>query len=249
MLNAKYCSRDSFIHKLDPRTKILGFVIFIFLVVLTPPTNNVQFLLFFLLLLTLIIASKISIIHFIKNVSAIFPFIILVSVFIPFFKQGEILYSFMKLTITYEGLIILKNVLIKSFLSILILTLLSATTKFYDILKAMEKLYFPKIVIVILLIMYRYLFLLLDEKSQLERAMLSRCFTKRNLLKIKVLCNITGSLFIRTYERGERIYIAMCSRLFDGNINIINKLRIKPIDIYFSIFLFTALLSIKIFVK
>jgi len=67
--------------------------------------------------------------------------------------------------------------------------------------------------------MYRYLFLLEDQLLRTKRAFESRNINKNGFKNIRALSNVLGTLFIRTYERAERIYMAMCARGYDGEKN------------------------------
>ncbi|MDD5688641.1 MAG: cobalt ECF transporter T component CbiQ [Elusimicrobia bacterium] len=227
----KYSDLNSFIHRLDPRIKLISFLIMIIFIILTPPSANIQFFGYFLVTFLIIFMSKVPILHFLKSLYSILPFVILIVIFVPFLGGN--------------GLIVFKNVLIKAFLSILILTILSATSKFQELLKGLDRLKLPKVFILILAFMYRYIFVLIDEKMRAERAIASKYFGKKIFLQFKVLGHIIGSLFINTFERAERIYIAMCSRLFDGEIKTQNNLKIKLSDTVFLIIFITILFGIK----
>ena len=65
---------------------------------------------------------------------------------------------------------------------------------------------------------YRYIFVLVDEAERMERARDSRCYGGRWLWHAKVIGQMIGTLFLRSYERAERVYVAMVSRGFDGRI-------------------------------
>jgi cobalt/nickel transport system permease protein len=67
--------------------------------------------------------------------------------------------------------------------------------------------------------MYRYLFLLEDQLLRTKRAFESRNINKNSFKIISALSNVLGTLFIRTYERAERVYMAMCARGYDGEKN------------------------------
>jgi len=239
----KYCGLDSFLHHLDPRAKFLPFFVFILLIVSVHPYNFNFFAVAFLLLLLLIAASKVPLKHFAGNVRNVMPFAVLVVIFVPFFSDKELA----KYVIT--------NTLVKSFLSVLVLTVFSATTRFNDFLAGIEKLGFPKIFLMVLSFMYRYIFVLIEEKERLIRAALSRYyeetpgFAKFLRLKkwyYKTAGNIIGSFFVRTYDRSERIYYAMCSRGFDGDIKTMDSLTLKLHDIFFLIGFSSLLLLLKI---
>ena len=104
---------------------------------------------------------------------------------------------------------------LNSFLIVFALILLVETTKFHDLLKGISRLGVPHIFLLLLSFIYRYFFVLIDEAERMLRAAKLRTFRK---LSLKTMGKILGVLFIRSYERSERIYYAMCSRGFDGDI-------------------------------
>jgi len=233
----RYSYLESFIHKLDPRIKIISFFSFILFVVLTPPTSWSSFGLYFALILFIAILSKVPLSFILKRSLVIAPFVLMIAIFIPFFKPGEVAggYSFgsFRLTLTYSGLVIFWNVLIKSWLSVLSMIMLSSTTKFPDLLKGLEKLKIPKVMILILSFMYRYIFVLVDEVMRMKRARDSRNFGGSKFWQIKTIGNMIGTLFMRTYERAERVYVAMVSRGFSGEIKTIDDLHLTIRDFCF----------------
>ena len=110
------------------------------------------------------------------------------------------------------------NILIKSYLSILCLILLVTTTKFSELLRAFEKLGCPKIITMIMSFMYRYIFVIEDELMKMRQAKESRSVGGSRYFHAKALANMLGTLFIRSYERAEAVYLAMCARGFDGSV-------------------------------
>ncbi len=101
------------------------------------------------------------------------------------------------------------------------------------ILKALEGLKIPKIIVMIFSFMHRYFFILQDELMMMRRAKESRSVNGRRWQHIKALANMLGVLFIKSYERGEAVYLAMCSRGFDGSIRTIEHHRLTNRDVYF----------------
>jgi cobalt/nickel transport system permease protein len=128
------------------------------------------------------------------------------------------------LTISAEGLRIFTTVALKSWLSVQAALLLTYTTPFHDILDAMRELRVPRIFVAIIGFMYRYLAVLGDEAQRLMRARASRSAEPEDgrgggsiAWRAQVTGNLVGSLFLRTYERSERIYAAMQARGFEGS--------------------------------
>jgi cobalt/nickel transport system permease protein len=233
----QYSDLDSLIHRLDPRTKLITSLAFIVAVVLTPVSNWRVFAFYFCFIAALLIISKLPPLYILKRSLVVFPFVLLVAIFIPFFKSGEVAGSYnvwlWQVSVTYDGLLILANVVVKAWLSILSLILLSATTKFTELLKGLRQLGVPEIIVLILSFMYRYVFILVDEVMRMRRARDSRNFGGSRLHQLRTIGNMIGTLFIRSYERGERIYAAMLSRGFDSNVRSLRQLSFKRVDAYF----------------
>lgn len=246
----KYSSIDSIIHRRDPRIKIIAFVLFILCVISTRPESFLAFALYGVFIFALILLSKIPIKYIIKRAIVIIPFVLLIAVFIPFLKKGEVAggYSFgtLKVTVTYDGLMVFWNVMVKSFISILCMILLMSSIKFPTFLKALEELKIPRLIVMILSFTYRYIFVIQDEFQRMIRAKESRSAGSKRWLHFKTLSNMVGVLFIKAYERGETVYLAMCSRGFDGTIKTMHNHRFVKSDFYFLLTVIITLASIGI---
>ena len=241
---------DSYIHRLDPRIKIIALFAFILFVIFTRPTSFIAFALYGVLIAALILLSKIPFGFILKRSLVIIPFVLMAAIFIPFFKKGEVAggYSFgtLKLTVTYDGLMIFWNILVKAYLCILSMILLVTSTKLSDFLKALEKLRFPSVFVIILSFMYRYIFVVQDELMKMRQAKEARSIGGSRWFHAKVLANMIGVLFMRTYERGESVYLAMCSRGFDGKIKTMDGFQLKMKDFCFLSIMIGVLTGIRI---
>lgn len=102
--------------------------------------------------------------------------------------------------------------IVKSNLCIFTLVLLTWSTPFHEILQVLRELKLPTVMLTTLALMYRYLPVLSEESRRMQRARASRTFRSSRRLAWENLTTILGHLFIRTTERAERIYLAMCSR-------------------------------------
>ena len=235
----QYSDRDSLIHRLDPRTKLLTSLLFILAVVLTPPGRWPVFALYFILVAALLILSRVPLLYILKRSLVIMPFVVLIAVFIPFFKEGEVAGSYniwlWQLSVTYNGLQVFWNILAKAWLSILSLILLTSTTRFSQLLKGMEKLRLPSVMTMILSFMYRYIFVLIDEVMRMKQARDSRNFGGGRLRQLGTIGNMIGTLFIRSYERGERVYAAMMARGFNGHTRTLENLNFRLSDVLFAL--------------
>jgi cobalt/nickel transport system permease protein len=104
------------------------------------------------------------------------------------------------------------STIIKSNLCVLAMLLLTWTTPFHEILAVLRQLRLPTVLLTTLALMYRYLPVLGEETWRMERARASRTFSRRRRSAWNNLAEIIARLFIRSADRAERIYLAMCAR-------------------------------------
>lgn len=194
---------DSYLSRRSVRFKIIFCLVFVILIALTPIKIKFAFVFYGLLLVFLIFASRIPLIFFLKRLLTILPFVILIAVSIPFIQK--------------DGWVIFISCLIKAILIIFSLVLLIQTTPFNHLLDALSNLRVPGLMIMLLSFMYRYLFIIEDEILRKKRALDLRSGGKRDWAIMKSMANMLGSFFIHTYERAERIYLAMCARGYEGS--------------------------------
>jgi len=181
-------------------------LILILLIVLSGPSAYLSFIVYGSILLVILAVSGMPFLFIFKKTLVVIPFVILIAIFVPFIKEQN-------------GAILFFGIVIRAYLAIFCMTLLISSTKFPNLLKGLEQLKVPKIFIMIMSFMYRYLFLLIDEIQRMQRAKDSRSFGRTGYSRLaRLLSNIIGVLFVRSYERAERVYLAMCSRGFSGSI-------------------------------
>lgn len=200
----QYSDRPSPLNRLDTRLKTLIFVTFIIFVILTRPNSFFVFSLYSTFIAVLILLSRVPIIFILKRSLAVIPFVLMVGIF--------------NLVSGREGFVLFANIFIKSYLSMLCLILLVTTTKFSELLRAFERLGCPKIITMVMSFMYRYIFVIEDELMKMRQAKESRSVGGSRFFHAKALANMLGTLFIRSYERAEAVYLAMCARGFDGSV-------------------------------
>jgi cobalt/nickel transport system permease protein len=140
------------------------------------------------------------------------------------------------LTISGQGLREFATIALKSWVSVQAALLLSFTTPFPDLVEALRRLRLPRLLVAIIGFMYRYLAVLTAEAGRLNRARQSRSavVTGRGGGSIRwragVVGGMVGSLFLRSYERSERVYAAMQARGFDGEIRAMGGRALTPAD-------------------
>ena len=248
----QFSTIDSPVRRLHAQTKIVATLALILAVVTIPVGHYVEFLMFSILLGAAMCASRLPLPILGRGMLVILPFITLMSVFLPFLHQGQALWrlpALGKLAISREGLHLFLNVILKANLAVLTMLILNCSTPFTELLKGLENLRVPRVIIVILSFLYRYLFLLIDEAERLLMARDSRKIHLGKWASARSLSHLVAVLFIRTYERGERIYESMCARGFDGSITLLEASRPQGRDYLILAGLIVLILAIRLTVR
>ena len=228
-----YQSGASTIHQLDARVKFILSIALIITINLVRPGIWIIYGILALVTFSGIIFSKISWKSLLKRSLIALPFIF-AALPLLFTIPGEPVFSKqfygLNLTISYAGLVRFLTILIKSWLSVIVSIILIMTTKFSDILYAMRWLHLPRLLVVLIGLMWRYLFVLFEEVKRLIHARESRSGSIPGrksggglLWRSKVSGNMVGNLFLRSIDRSDRVYNAMLSRGFDGEIRLMES--------------------------
>jgi cobalt/nickel transport system permease protein len=250
----RYHETGSFLHRLDPRVKVVVTVLFILSNALLPDGAWIAFGFSWLFLLLANLLSDLGPGFTFRRSLVALPFA-LIALTVLFSMPGTPLSSFhfllWDLTITDAGLLRFVSILIRSWLSVQMAILLVATARFPDLIHALEHLRVPGILTTIIAFLYRYLFVLADEVFRLMRARESRSAAapgKRAggslAWRAGVAGSMAGQLFLRSYERSDRVYNAMLARGYTGHMQTINPHELRRRD-YFTVAL--ALLAVLLF--
>jgi len=248
----RYLQGTSPVHRLDARLKLPATLAFVLATTIVPPRAWWALTLLGALALAAILASRIPLLDALKRSSIALPFAGMVALSLPFTRAGETLWSCSlfgwTLTITDQGLWSFVSLLAKAWLSVLVSGLLVATTTFPELLQGMRALHIPGILVTIISFTYRYLYVLVDEAMRLQTARDARSAGSGGtvLWRAKVLGGMIGSLFIRSYERSERIYQAMLSRGYAGQVLMMTRPTWRARDIWLSVGWSVALAAILI---
>jgi cobalt/nickel transport system permease protein len=141
------------------------------------------------------------------------------------------------LTLSQPGVERFLSIAIKSWISVQMAIVLAASTPFPDLLAAMRAIRLPRLLVAIFGLMWRYLFVLADEAQRLMRARAARsgALERPDLRpgrsvawRARVTGGMAGSLFVRAFERGDRIYAAMAARGYDGEVRSMPLPKIAP---------------------
>lgn len=207
----------TFWHNLAPRTRLLCAVLAVFAIALTPNGHWLTWAVYGVGVLILMGVARITLLVLLRRVAVEFLFISLVLLGTLFQAGGEVLWSWGWLRITTQGLTVLGSVSLKALLSLIMLNILVLTTSVPALLQALTVLRTPPLLVSILGAMIRYIEVLVNEFNAMRRAAVARNFSGGRSWQRLVLGNMIGSLFVRTYERGERVSQAMLARGYQGS--------------------------------
>ncbi len=204
-------------HRLAPRTRVLCAGLMVLAIAFTPNGHWWTWATYALAIIGLVFLSRVTIGVLIKRVAIEFCFIGTVLLGTLFNRGGDVIWQWGWLSVTDVGLTILGSVAIKSTLCLLTLNLLTLTTPVPALLQSLVQLRVPPLLVAILASMYRYIGVLVDEFTAMGQAANSRNLrVSSGRRQRSVIGNMFGSLFIRTYERGERVHQAMLARGYGG---------------------------------
>ena len=232
--------QDTVVHRLDARVKVAATLVFVIMVVSYPKyevLSLVPFLLFPVLMVSL---GDLPALFLVRKVLVVSPFAVCIGILNPVFDHGTVTVLG---TAVSAGWISFLSILVKFVLTISAALILIATTSFPGVCGALRRFGVPAVFVSQLLFLYRYLFVLLEETLRILRARELRSFGGRGQ-EAKVAVRIIGNLFLRTVERAERIYRAMLSRGFAGDIPVLRRRGMGAAD---AVFLTVAVLSFSAF--
>lgn len=208
--------RKTALHRLDPRAKVLTTTFFILCVVSFDRYAVSAMLPFLLYPVVLIALGDLPFNYILRKILIVIPFAIMIGLFNPVFDQRVIL-QIGSLDI-WGGWISCLSILIRALLTASAAIILVAITGFPAICEALKKLGMPQAFAVQLLFLYRYIFVLTDEGVRTARARQLRTFGKKGL-GMRHFATLIGHLLLRTWERAERIHMAMLARGFSGEVH------------------------------
>ena len=217
-------SQDTPIHRLDPRAKLITTIIFIFTVVSSDKYEITNLLAFFIFPVTTAMMGNLSLKYICKNLLYVSPFAVLIGIFNPIFDQKTIL-VIDQVEIS-GGWVSFLSIILRFMLTMSAALILIGTSGLFSICVALERLKIPRVFVVQLMFLYRYIFVLIDETIGLVRARALRSFKGRGM-GISVAGSMIGQLLLRTINRARRIYLSMLSRGFDGEIRLMREINMN----------------------
>jgi cobalt/nickel transport system permease protein len=222
--------RDSPVHRLDPRAKLLTTLVYLVCVVSFGKYEVSALLPYFLFPLVLANRADLPMGYLARRVAAVAPFAIFVGMFNPILDR-QILLHVGPLSIS-GGWVSYASILVRFSLTIGMAFVLIATSSFHGVCMALARLGAPPILANQLLFLYRYLFVLAEEAMRLMQARALRSFDGRGM-GMKVYGHILGNLLLRSLSRAQRVHLAMRCRGFDGEIRTLRRLHMGAQEVLF----------------
>ena len=225
-------SQQTPIHQLDPRAKLITSLVFITTVISFGKYEISALLPYFLYPVFLAAMGNVPPVYLLKKLLIVSPFAVMIGIFNPLIDR-DILVNIEGIGIS-GGWVSFVSILTRFTLTVGVALTLIAVTGFNAVCLALDKLGTPKVFVVQLVFLYRYVFVLVDEAARMVRARSLRTFEGGGS-GLKAYGPLVGHLLLRTMDRAQRVYMAMCCRGFDGDIRILKPLRFGPMEIGFTV--------------
>lgn len=234
---------DSVIHRLDPRAKVVATFVFIMTVVSYPKYAVAPLIPFVFFPMIMAIMGFVPMGLLLRRLLIASPFIVFIGIFnplldrMPMFHIGGLALS--------GGWMSFISILLRGFLCVGSAIVLIATTSMPKIAEALGELRAPRALVVQLMLLYRYLFILLEEASRMSRARALRAGAGK--ARIGVATGMISTLLLRTVDRSDSVWQAMQARGFDGQLRAPRRMKWKMKDTMFLLIVIAGSLALRIF--
>jgi cobalt/nickel transport system permease protein len=239
------------IHRLDPRAKIAGLAGITVVGVSTPPREWPVLVACALALAAIAALARVGPGVIWSRARVVLPLVVFVALFVPFVRGGERV-QLGPLAVSRDGLTTFAGVGSKALIGTVSAVLLGATTSFPDVLHGLERMRAPRLLTLIAAFMYRYLFVIGGEVRRMRVALAARGYRPRHALQAAAIGRVATALFLRTYDRGERVYVAMLARGYGGPARPTPRLRALAFaraDVLFLTVVAAALLPLRVLIE
>ena len=211
------------VHDLDPRVKVVCAGVLVLAAVLTPPARPLEFALLVALLASIALLSRLPLAPLALRSALVLPIAGSIALIAPAqaaFTGGSV----------SAGWIVAWTIVSKAWFSASVMLLVAATTPPARLFTGLRALRIPDIFLTMLTFLYRYADALGDQLRSMRRAVASRGSGVRGRRLVALYGNLAGTMFVRAYERGERIHASMLSRGYDGSLPTGERLSATPED-------------------
>ena len=234
-----FASRSTPAHRLDPASKAVALLTVVLAAVLVTRDRFLPLVLVAAGLAVYHAVSRTPIRYTLRRLAVVSPFAVVLVILFPFLEPGTAVWRWPvaggEIVVTREGLVRAGHLLAKFALCTWAALLLLATTRFQDLLQGLARLRVPRVFVTQLAVLYRYLWVLMDEGMHMRMARAARDGGLGPWrLRWQSRAGVIGVLFLRSWDRAERIYRAMAARGFDGTLHAPGQHRLRPVDWVFA---------------
>jgi cobalt/nickel transport system permease protein len=245
MISEPFAVGNSPIHRLDPRIKLLVATAYSFIIALSSRFPALVAALFVSFLL--VGAARLNIREVGGRLAILNGLLLLFWLVLPLTYEGDTLFRIGMLDITRPGVYLSAQITLKSNAILLGFIALVATSSLSVIGHALNRLYVPEKIVHLLLITYRYVFVIEQEYQRLVRAAKIRGFSpKTDMHTYRTYAYLVGMLFVRASARAERVHQAMMCRGFKGKFYCLSEFSLTRSDILFSIIMAAAMIGLEV---
>jgi len=243
LIKERFSKGDSFLHKLDPRVKII--VVLLFSVIVAITDKYISLLGALLFAIGVVIIAKLKTREVISRLLVVNSFIFLLWLMLPFTFPGEKIYTLGSLGISREGIKYAFLITVKSNSIILTGIALLSTSSIFNLVHALRHLYLPDKLIQLFFFTYRYIHTIYSEYVKLNNAIKIRGFKPQtNLHTYKTYAYLVGMMLVRSYDRSKRVYNAMLCRGFKGKFWTLNHFTFKKSDFVLGIVMVSCIIGL-----
>jgi cobalt/nickel transport system permease protein len=214
--HALYVHGHSPLHRIAPECKLAAQLLLVLIIVATPREAFWAFAVYASMVVGLIALARIPPSFVLKRMVFEVPFVVF-ALLMPFLGGGERTEAF-GLSLSVEGLWGAWNILAKATLGVAISIVVAATTTMPEFVRGFEGLHMPRVLVSMSSFMIRYFDVIAEEMRRMKVARESRGYDPRWIWQARAVAVSAGALFIRAYERGERVYLSMLSRGYGGTM-------------------------------
>lgn len=224
---------------MDPRVKLSGFL----LILMASAFSHSMMIIVGLLCFSIVLAagSRLFGLSFLRRVWIFMPFYTaLVALPALFITPGDNLFRVGALAVTRQGVLTAAFLTLRVAVSVSIMLLLILTTSWPVLLKALRSLGFPRLLIFLLSVTYRYIYVLLSSANALFLARKSRKLGPEAWLSTSRWTGaLFGSLLEKSYVLSNEVFLAMKARGFRGEASALTDFRLRSADVAWMVLLFS----------
>jgi cobalt/nickel transport system permease protein len=209
---------DTLLHRLPAHVKLVGLLVFVLATVSVPNEARVLLAATLGLAVVLLLSTRVPARHVLPRLAVETPFAVF-AIVLPFVAVGPQV-DLGPVSVSEPGLVAALALLLKGTTGVVSAVAFAVTTEPRDLVRALQHLRVPDPLVTIASFMVRYVEVVADQLRRMRVARESRGFTSRSVRAWPALASSTGALFIRSYERGERVHLAMLSRAYRGRMPV-----------------------------